>query len=481
MRDETSSSETAWPEEELPEATLPDKRLTRRLRRLLDQLSAAPGKPIPAACGDWAASKAAYRFFDNPRVTEHGVLADHFAATAARVAANEGRILILQDTTEFIYSRAQPGKIGFTKTVNAGRYKAGRPSVQTLCGMLMHSSLAVTLTGTPIGLTAVKFWTRTKFKGTLALKRHINPTRVPIETKESYRWLENLRESIALVGTPERCVHVGDRESDIYELYCTAQELRTSFLVRVQTNRLAERPVDATQHNAAHRVFAQLAAAPWAGGHRITVSGDETAWLRVKFATINTLPPVGKQKRYSPQLLAYIHAVEENPPPGREPIDWRLVTNLPVEDLSAAVEKLGWYALRWKAEVFHKVMKSGCRAEEARLETAERLAKFLALIAVVSWRIFFVTMSARAKPDAAPDSVLTANEVNALDRIDASRMRPRLQRPTLAAYLLQIAMLGGYLARNNDPPPGNMVVWRGMTRLHDIAFGISIGSRRRCG
>ena len=89
------------------------------------------------------------------------------------------------------------------------------------------------------------------------------------------------------------------------------------------------------------------------------------------------------------------HALEEDPPPGREPIDWKLVTNLPVDDLAAAAEKLGWYALPWKAEVFHKVMKSGCRAEEARLETAERLAKFLALIAVVSWRIFFVTMSAR--------------------------------------------------------------------------------------
>ncbi|MER9395790.1 MULTISPECIES: hypothetical protein [unclassified Mesorhizobium] len=124
----------------------------------------------------------------------------------------------------------------------------------------MHSSVAVTLTGTPLGLTAVKFWTRTKFKGTLALKRQINPARVPTETKESYRWLENLRQSIALVGALERCVHVGDRESDIYELYCTAQDLGTSFIVRVQTNRLAERPADAAPHDPAHRVFAQLAA-----------------------------------------------------------------------------------------------------------------------------------------------------------------------------------------------------------------------------
>jgi hypothetical protein len=411
------------------------------------------------------------------------MLAGHFAATAARCAASEGPILILQDTTEFIYGRARPGQIGFTRTINGGRYKAGQPNVLTLCGVLMHSSLAVSLAGTPLGLTAVKFWTRTKFKGTWTLKRHVNPTRVPIETKESYRWLENLRQSMALLAAPERCVHVADRESDIYELFGLAQDLRTRFLVRVQTNRLAEPPPDAPQQNADHRVFAQLDAAPWLGRHHVTVGGDadETACLQVKFATITTLPPIGKQKQYSPQVLTYIHALELDPPADRQPIDWKLVTNLPVADFTATVEKLDWYALRWKAEVFHKVMKSACRAEETRLQTAERLVKFLALITVVSWRIFFVTMSARVKPDAPPDTVLTAAEINALDRIDAARAKPRLRRRALTDYLLQIAMLGGYLARNRDPPPGNMVVWRGLTRLHDITVGITIGADHRCG
>lgn len=475
-----AAGETGWQDAELACASLPDQRLGRRLRRLLDQLSSAPGQPVPAACGDWAATKAAYRFFDNPRVTEHGVLAGHFAAIAARCAASEGPILVLQDTTEFIYGRARPGKIGFTRTINGGRYKAGQPNVHTLCGVLMHSSLAVSLAGTPLGLTAVKFWTRTKFKGTWTLKRHVNPTRVPIETKESYRWLENLRQSMALLAAPERCVHVADRESDIYELFCLAQDLRTRFLVRVQTNRLAELPQDAPQQAVDHRVFAQLDAAPWSGRHHVAV-GDETACLHVKFAAITTLPPIGKQKRYTPQVLTYIHALELDPPADRQPIDWKLVTNLPVADLAGAVEMLDWYALRWKAEVFHKVMKSGCRAEETRLQTAERLVKFLALVTVVSWRIFFVTMSARVEPDAPPGTVLTTAEINTLDRIDAARARPRLRRRTLADYLLQIAMLGGYLARNRDPPPGNMVVWRGLTRLHDIALGITIGASPRCG
>ncbi len=132
-------------------------------------------------------------------------------------------------------------------------------------------------------------------------------------------------------------------------------------------------------------------------------------------------------------------------------------------------------------EVFHKVVKSGCRAEDSRLQTAERLVKFLALITFVSWRIFFVTMLARAELEAPPDSVLTIDEIGALDCIDAVRSKPRLECRTLAEYLLQITMLGGYLARTHDPPPGNMVVWRGLTRLHDLVIGTTIGDGQRCG
>jgi hypothetical protein len=93
----------------------------------------------------------------------------------------------------------------------------------------MHSSLVVTQKGLPLGLCAIKFWSRDKFRGTAALKRHINPTRVPIERKESMRWLENLRQSTELLGSPDRCVHIGDRESDIRELFCLAQKLGTHF------------------------------------------------------------------------------------------------------------------------------------------------------------------------------------------------------------------------------------------------------------
>jgi Transposase DNA-binding len=285
-------------EAEVTGLQLRDQRLERRLRRLMEAMAATPGQPLPVACGDWAATKAAYRFFDNPKISESGMMAGHFASTALRFAQHasnsEEPVLILQDTTEFLFKRAAPEKIGFTKTINGGHYKAGQPNRLTLCGLLMHSSLAVTTAGVPFGLAAVKFWTRDSFKGTAALKRHVNPTRVPIETKESFRWLENLRQSVALLKKPQRCIHVGDRESDIYELYCLAQELDTKFLVRAQTDSLAAKSDLAD--NEPHRVRARLAQVAWAGTHEVAVAGkaSRTAKLQVKFATIETLPPIGK-------------------------------------------------------------------------------------------------------------------------------------------------------------------------------------------
>jgi len=155
-----------------------------------------------------------------------------FRATRDRVATAEGLVLVLHDTTEFSYQREKSEAIGITKSINSGRDKAGRLRSHTVCSILMHSSLAVAIAGVPLGLAAVKFWTRKKFKGTAALKKKINPTRVPIEKKESIRWLENLKQSTELLDDPGRCVHIGDRESDIYELFCAAQEIGTHFLVR---------------------------------------------------------------------------------------------------------------------------------------------------------------------------------------------------------------------------------------------------------
>ena len=461
---------TPWWESELAGCVFADARLGQRLHKLIERMGGAIGASLPLACQDWANTKAAYRFFSNDRVSEDEILAGHFCATRDRAAAVGGTILVLQDTTEFTYQRERPEAIGITYSVNSGKDKAGRMRTHTVCGLLMHSSLAVTTDGLPLGLSAVKFWSRQKFKGTAALKRHINPTRVPIEQKESFRWLENMRQSTELLGEPARCVHIGDRESDIYELFCTAQELGTHFLVRTCVDRLAG--------DGGHTIADEMGETRLKGVHRVEVRDGkgriETASLKLRYRRIHVLPPIGKQKRYPALSLTVIHAKERGRPADRPAIEWKLITNLPVTNRAAVIEKLRWYAQRWKIEVFHKVLKSGCRAEEARLRTAERLVRLIAVFCILAWRVFWMTMMRRAAPEAVPQLVPTKAEIDILDRLVPDKDKSPSGGPTLSSYLTKVAQLGGYLARTRDPPPGNTVIWRGLSRLTDINLGFML-------
>ena len=160
MKSVKSVSTEHWTEGEVDEAAFKDARLGRRFGELLKQIGDGMGESIPFACQDWANTKAAYRFFANERIDEGDILSGHFAATRVRYDATEGPILLIQDTTEFSYQRASAHSVGLTKSVNSGRDKQGRLRHHTVCGMLMHSSLAVTTQGLPLGLAAVKFWTR---------------------------------------------------------------------------------------------------------------------------------------------------------------------------------------------------------------------------------------------------------------------------------------------------------------------------------
>jgi len=462
----------SWVYEETSECKLGDARLNRRLGAILEAIGDRPGKSLPTAFQDWANTKAAYRFFANESVSEDKILEGHFAASALRIKATDGPILILQDTTEFSFKRSAPEKIGFTKVATGSKGKDGRRQKHKICGLLMHASLAITPEGLPLGLTAAKFWSRDKFKGTTALKRKINPTRVPIDQKESIRWLDNLRRSSDLTGAPERCVHIGDRESDIFELYCLAQDLGTNFLVRSCVDRLAE-----DGNTTIAQVMAGLQSS---GTHQIEFCDArgklQQAVLTVKFTTMTVRPPIGKQKKYRHQELQIIHVEELNPPEDRPAIFWKLITNLPVETHEDAVHKLGWYARRWSIETFFKTLKTGCRIEDVRLTTADRLANYIALCCVVAWRISWLTILRRQAPTTAPAAVFTETERILLERkIPSSRKN---ETRDLAFYMTAVARLGGYLDRNSDPPPGTTVIWRGFTRLSDLDDGFRAAKTR---
>jgi hypothetical protein len=467
----------SWIDQELAGCQFADARLGKRFGTLMEQLSKGIGRTIPLACGDWAATKAAYRFLDNDRVSEREILAGHFAATQARFAAVDGPILVLHDTTEFSFTRSDTEAIGKTHKVASGhKDKSGRQRMHTVRGILMHSSLALTTDGLPLGLAAIKLWTRKKFKGTNALKgrgidggKHsINTTRIPIEQKESSRWLENVRQATANLGDAGRCVHIGDRESDIYELFSECEALGTHFVFRTCVDRRAEdgeRTVNEVMH-----------ARPVKAVHRVDVRDNKgrptTAVLEIKYHRLQACPPIGKEKRYGHLTLTVIHAKERGTPKDRDPIEWKLITNLPVTCKADAIEKLEWYAMRCKIETFHKVLKSGCRAEDSKLRSAERLANLIAMMCVLAWRVLWLTMMNRTSPDLPAKLVFTETEIMLLEHLVPSESQPR--RQTVGGFLIRLARLGGYLNRTRDAPPGNMVLWRGMARLTDIHLGFSM-------
>jgi hypothetical protein len=215
------------------------------------------------------------------------------------------------------------------------------------------------------------------------------------------------------------------------------------------------------------------------GLHRIEVRDRKgelsEAVLEIRYCKVLVLPPIGKQKQYPRLSVTVIHAVERGTPNGRDKIEWKLMTNLPVASRRDAVEKLRWYAMRWKIETFHKILKSGCKAEESRLRTAERIINLIAVLCILSRRIFWMTMMNRVDPCASADRVFTPLELQLLDRLHKHGAVPPAKN--LSAHIIKLARLGGYLARAHDGPPGNTVVWRGISRLTDIQLGFLLGAR----
>lgn len=461
-----------WIKDELAVCEFADVRHGKRLGKLLEQISFGQGSSMPWAFQDWANTKAAYRFFANSRVDETTILGGHFKATRARFESvrDAGPVLVLHDTTEFSYTREKTASIGLLKSTYLWHDKEGRPRNHTLCGLLMHSGLVVTTSGVPLGLAAIKFWTRKKFKGTNALKKKINPTRVAIEKKESYRWIEGLQQATSLLAMPDAMVHIGDRESDIYELFVAAQKAGTHFLFRTCIDRLTG------DHG--YRVSEVMDEVRLKGVHRIEVRDKKgnvsQAVLELRYRRLRLLPPAGKKTRYPELELTVLHAQERGLPQGREAVNWKLITDLPITSRKQALEKLQWYAMRWKIETFHKILKSGARSEEAKLRSASRLANLIAVLCLLSWRIFWMTMMNRVEPNADPKIAMTEIEIQLPCHAVKNKGQPSSQPKTLQHALLLLAKLGGYLARVHDPPPGNLILWRGLARLTDIQIGFLI-------
>lgn len=460
------NKERNWSEEELAGIDLGDERLNKRIIKLAGQLSEQPQAFINQACEDWADTKAAYRFFDNEKVDEQEIISAHSRRVVERMKKYD-IVLAIQDTTEIDYT-AHPEKKGLGQIGN----ESGK-------GLLMHTTLAVTPAGLPLGVLAQKIWARGKKRD----RKNYEHKKVSIKDKESQKWLDAMEQTIACLPKGIQVVTIGDREADIFEFLIRAEQLGADYVIRAKSNRalmVGERGL-----------WEELETMPLAGRCEVEVAAkkDEparTAKVSIRYAEVTLKPPQRlKEVRiagWKPIKLWAIYVKEVYVPADVTPLEWMLLTNVPVNNFEDALERIEWYSKRWSIELYHKVMKSGCKVEDCLLETAARLKRYLALMSVIAWRLFWLTHINRQNPEASCTTILAEAEWQALYcRINKTTELPK-EPPTVRQAVRWIARLGGFLGRKNDGEPGITVIWRGWQRLTDIvATWLILHTPKTCG
>lgn len=478
-----------WAADEFQTLCLKDKRLEKRAKKLLGDLAAQPGASIPKACGKWASTKAAYRCLDNEGFDAEALVAAQRDATLNR-AKGRPVVLAVQDTTTLNFSNhpntSGIGPIGSTQ--------------QNPIGLLLHSTLLFCEEGAQaLGLLKRQIYARDPalFQTRPAGARN----RQPIEEKESYRWLQSLdatwRAALALPGTT--FINVADREADIYELFLRHAQMREGWQPPkeegAQSGAAAQASLEAAieaasrvellvrcQHNRAvaqetKRLFEHLEAQPIRGYLEVEAprkpgQKKRLAKLSLRYAPV-VLPAPPDQVKYHHNtkalLLWALVAQEEEPPKGAEPICWRLLSTAPVPNLESAVLKVAQYSGRWPIETFHRILKSGCKAEDCQLESAERLARCITLYCIIAARILALAQAARGPEALGPVSYwLSEPEWKALYCYTHKQSTPPATAPSTRDAVRWIASLGGFLGRKGDGEPGPMTLWRGLQRLNDI-------------
>lgn len=459
-----AGSKAAWVEDELMGIDLGDQRLAKRCKLLLQRFATDPQSSVNGACRGWSETVAAYRFFDHDAVDEHQVLAPHRRATLERMKEHP-LVLVVQDTTELDYTSRRRSLQG-----------AGPLNDETRVGFYDHVQVAFTPQRLCLGVLAMEVWARDWETFRTCKERKYDP----IQAKESYRWLQGYRQACQIAGElPQtQVVSVADSEGDIYECFLEAQypgpPQRAEWIVRASENRnLPER--DLLAGPCSYRKLGDaIAEAAVLGRRKLKVPKTPKHKARKATVTIRAqkirLKPPYRQGSKLPEIELHVILVrEEEPPAGEEPLEWLLLTSLPIETLSEVLRVIDYYACRWQIEVYFRVLKTGCKVEQIQLETAERLKPCLALYHIVAWRVLYVTMLGRELPDLPCDVLFSDEEWKSAWMVCTDR-RPPKRVPTLRVFLPMIAELGGYNGRKHDGPPGPKALWIAIRRMTDFAL-----------
>lgn len=465
-----------------------DARLDRRLRLQLENMLKHPSASVQSSCNGWAETMGAYRLFNNPKVNSAAILEPHREGLLSR-AQLHSCIALIQDTTELDYSThaAMPGR--------------GSLNSETRRGFYLHSQYAVSDTRVPLGVWHTHLWAREQVKG------DYDPS-LPIEQKESYRWVEGMRQAHALAQRlPDKEVFsVCDREGDIYEVLQECSQLGSEngahahLLVRANYDRCVQalhgERADEPSNSHLFEVSKQAKALgclsfklPSRRGVK-KVKGSSRTYHRkarnvrqqLKVCELTLSPPSRHRKgvKMHPCKMWLVIAEEIDAPEGEEPLRWMLLTSYRVANFEQAQKIVNLYMARWDIEVFHRILKTGCKVEHLRFEERSAFEPALMCNMIVAWRLQYLVQIARVCPDLPCSSVFAEEEWRAAVTIDRKVSDPsKLIEPTIGEMVKIISRFGGHLGRNSDAPPGAQCIWTGLARIRDFAIAIAVYQQRR--
>lgn len=460
-----------WAQHEFGNAPLGDK---RRSQRLVDSAQRQAEEPMRAFTGvahsDWAAVKGYYRLIDQPaksEVTPHNILRPHRERTVRRMQAQR-TVLCVQDGTDLNFATHE----GCTGLGVIGSNQTGAKTR----GLHLHSTLAVSGEGLPLGVLRAHF--------AAPESRARGAPKVPLQERKSFQWIEGLHDCVEAARElhDTRVISVMDREADFMELFdAQRREPRVDLLVRARYNRCTSED--------AH-LFEAVEQSPEKGRLSITLTRQSgraksskvsararrearIAQVALRYREVELAPTGREHQHKAPLRIWVVHVVEDNPGEDvKKPLQWFLLTTVPITSPADAEQVLNWYRLRWRIEDWHRILKTGCRIEKLGHATAERLERAIAINLVIAWRIMLLTLLGRETPGLPPQLLFDDIEIRVLGAFAKSR---KLAPPeTLGEAVILVARLGGYLARKHDPPPGHELMWHGYTQLIAMAAGFAL-------
>lgn len=410
--------------------------------------------------------KAAYRFFGNNKSSFSKIQEAHFRSTISRMSEHKV-VLIPQDTT----------LLNFTS--QKSRKDTGPTVRESANGIFLHSAIALTPQGLCLGHISSKQWYRDKLQRLSNSQKSQKNYSTPIESKESYRWLENYCKAneYAKMLSNTMVVSIADREGDIYDIYKEAQRVfseqpmgkRAHYLIRAQYDR---KVCNKEGEKLNDKIKSLLISEGKMGEMEIDVSRTskrESRKARLSvFCKRIFIDVPDKYKKEDRELTVELTAIlcrEDSSSIGEEKIEWLLLTDLEIKTFDDVCEKVKWYSLRWQIEIFFKILKSGCNIEKLQLQDSN-FSTCLSFYIIVAWRILFITAIGRHHPDLSCESVFSKQEWQ-MTHIMIKRKKPNKSPPKLKEMIRMVASLGGYVNVKSSPEPGVKTIWIGLRIMQE--------------